>query len=226
MLISVKALAMKEQQQAQPKVDKVCPVCSNNFTVRPSGKTRIYCSKACYCTDSTQQYRKAAPGGYRPGSGRSKSGYYKEIYCGSTYELCWVIYSLDHGIEFTRFPGLLAHNGVKYYPDFLLADGKTVIETKGYEKQDSVDVKTAVAEHHGYTLKVLRAIDLQPAFDYVAQQYGTKEYHTLYDDYKPLYNYVCGHCEKEYSRDKKVKTEAKFCSRACCGKARVVARRK
>lgn len=26
-------------------------------------------------------------GGYRKGSGRSKHGYYKGIYCGSTYEL-------------------------------------------------------------------------------------------------------------------------------------------
>ena len=44
-------------------------------------------------------------GGYREGSGRSKSGYYNGIYCGSTYELCWVIYALDTQVKFDRFKG-------------------------------------------------------------------------------------------------------------------------
>ena len=84
-------------------------------------------------------------GGYREGSGRSKSGYYKGIYCGSTYELCWVIYSLDHNIQFNRFPGMIEENGLKYYPDFLLDDGKTIIETKGYEDQSSVEKKNKIS---------------------------------------------------------------------------------
>ena len=112
-----------------------------------------------------------AIGGFREGSGRSKSGYYNGIYCGSTYELCWVIYNLDHQIEFTRFPGKLVKDGVTYYPDFLLSDGKTIVETKGYEKQESVDKKTKIAESFGYSVKVLRKDDLQYAFEYVTQKY-------------------------------------------------------
>ena len=42
-------------------------------------------------------------GGYRPGSGRAKTGYYKGIYCGSTYELAWVIYQIDNNKDFSRF---------------------------------------------------------------------------------------------------------------------------
>ena len=111
-------------------------------------------------------------GGYRQGSGRSKSGYYNGIYCGSTYELCWVIYNLDHAIKFTRFPGKLEKDNVAYYPDFLLSDGKTIVETKGYEKQEFVDKKTKVAESFGYSVVVLRKEDLQYAFEYVTQKYG------------------------------------------------------
>ena len=115
-------------------------------------------------------------GGYREGSGRSKSGYYKGLYCGSTYELCWAIYNIDHEIKFNRFPGKLEKDGITYYPDFLLSDGKTIIETKGYEKQESVDKKTKIAEFFGYTVIVLRKNDLQYAFDYVSQTYNTKKF--------------------------------------------------
>jgi hypothetical protein len=159
-------------------------------------------------------------GGYRKGSGRSKSGYYKEIYCGSTYELCWVIYSLDNNIGFDRFPGKLEKNGTVYYPDFLLADNKTIIETKGYEEQESVDKKTKVAESFGYVVKVLRKDDLKYAFDYVEKTYGTKKFYELYDDYKPQYSHTCDCCKELFETDRKVKTETKFCSRQCTGKYR------
>ena len=161
-------------------------------------------------------------GGYRQGSGRSKSGYYKGIYCGSTYELCWVIYSIDHNIKFDRFPGCLEKDGIKYYPDFLLDDGNTIIETKGYEKSDSVERKTKVAEFYGYKVIVLRKEDLYYAFEYVTAVYDTKLYYTLYDEYKPKYNITCDCCNIEFTTDKKRKTKNKFCSRICSGKYRKI----
>ena len=200
------------------QVEKTCPVCQTIFKLPLSLSDRTYCSKKCYLDDRDCQYRPKPAGGYRAGSGRSKSGYYNGIYCGSTYELCWVIHSLDHDIKFIRFDGMLERDGVKYYPDFLLDDGNTIIETKGYEKQDSVDVKSAVAESYGYTVKILRKEDLLYAFDYVKQQYGTEQYHTLYDGYKPKFSYTCGHCSTEFSRDRKLKTDVIFCSRQCAGK--------
>jgi hypothetical protein len=153
-------------------------------------------------------------GGYRQGSGRSKSGYYKGIYCGSTYELCWVIHSLDHGVKFTRFPGKLEFNGVVYYPDFLLDDGETIIETKGYEAQESVDKKSKVAESLGYIVNVLRKKDLEYAFEYVQKTYNTTKFFTLYDEYKPKYSYTCSHCNMQYETDKVLKTNTRFCSRS------------
>lgn len=154
-------------------------------------------------------------GGYRPGSGRSKSGYYKGIYCGSTYELCWLIYALDNGIKFSRFEGVLTDGTLKYIPDFILEDGKTIIELKGYENQESVDRKTKLAESFGYKVVVLRKDGLQPVFEYVANKFGTKQFHTLYDGYKPQYEYDCFHCNVKILRDKKSKKSVVFCSRKC-----------
>ena len=156
-------------------------------------------------------------GGYREGSGRSKSGYDRGIYCGSTYELCWVIYNLDHGIEFSRFPGKLEKDGVSYYPDFLIGD-MTIVETKGYESTTSVDRKTKVAESFGYTVIVLRKDDLQYAFSYVAEKYKTKRFYELYDNYKPKFTLLCDCCTTEFQTDKAPKTKTKFCSRSCAGK--------
>jgi len=159
-------------------------------------------------------------GGYREGSGRSRSGYYNGIYCGSTYELCWVIYNIDHGHKFSRFPGRLEQDSIRYYPDFLLSDGKTIVEIKGYEASELVDRKTKVAESLGYTVIVLRKSDLKFAFDYVERKYKTKKFYTLYDQYKPIFTHICSQCSLKFRTDRKIATENKFCTRICAGKYR------
>src|SRR6516164_8460315 len=73
------------------RVTKICPICEIKFVV-PIYRKQIFCSRNCFNKDTAFKFRKKAKGGIRIGSGRSKSGYYKGIYCGSTYELCWVIY--------------------------------------------------------------------------------------------------------------------------------------
>ena len=126
-------------------------------------------------------------GGLRNGSGRSKSGYYKGIYCGSTYELCWVIYNLDHNISFSRFSGYLTDGKIKYYPDFILSDTNEIIEIKGF-LTESVKIKTQLAIDKGFKIKVLYKEDLKNIFSYVEQKYFTKNFYTLYDDFKPKLN--------------------------------------
>lgn len=151
-------------------------------------------------------------GGFRPGSGRAKSGYYKGIYCGSTYELAWVIYQLDHGREFSRFEGCLEYDGKKYFPDFI-QDG-VIIEIKGYESQDLVDVKNNIAKQNGYEIIVLRKENLIHVFDWVKDKY-TSDFKTLYDGYRPKYDYTCEYCGIDFSIDKKRKAKRIACSRRC-----------
>lgn len=205
----------KEEYTLRSSV-KNCPICEKSFTYYIK-TPKTYCSRVCYLKDSEHRYRPQTSGGYRPGSGRSKSGYYQGIYCGSTYELCWVIYNLDHNIKFTRFEGAIENQELKYYPDFLMDDKKTIVEIKGFERQESVDKKIKLAESFGYTVKVLRYDDLSYAFEYVKEKY-TKEFRTLYDGYKPKYSVSCDFCQKVFETDRKIKTSTKFCSRKCVGK--------
>lgn len=205
----IKSLSIKPPGKlVVPNISKNCVECGTTFQVSCKSKKK-YCSRSCSLKNA---------GGYRDGSGKSKTGYYKGIYCGSTYELCWVIYQLDHNIPFVRFPGRLEHDGIRYYPDFLLDDNITIIEIKGYEAQYTVDLKTAVAEYFGYVVKVLRGDDLQSVFEYVKSTYHTNKYYTLYDDYTPKYEYTCSNCGILFTRDTKSNTENVFCSRTCNGK--------
>lgn len=164
---------------------------------------RKFCSLAC---------SKKVAGGYRDGSGRAKSGYYKGVYCGSTYELAWVIYQLDHNTQFERFPKTLEHEGRKYIPDFL-QDGK-IVELKGYESEERVAAKTAIANQCGYQVTVLRKQDLVAEFKWVKENYQFSNMHELYDDYSPAYSYSCCACGVTYQSDVK-KTGTNFCSASC-----------
>lgn len=170
----------------KPLKCKVCIVCKKDFLPPLKNRNKKTCTYECLRKHRIQNMPKPKTvGGYRLGSGRSKHGYYNGIYCGSTYELCWVIYNLDKGIKFKRFPSYLEKDGLKYYPDFLLEDNKTIVETKGYESYESVNKKTKLAEYFGYTVIVLRKEELEPIFNYVSKKYNTKNFYTLYDNYTP-----------------------------------------
>ncbi len=184
-----------------------CLSCINNFKVYKKSP-KIYCCRKC----------NPKIGGCRNGSGRSKSGYYKGVYCGSTYELAWVIHRLDHNLLVERYKSAIIckNTGQKYFPDFI--DGNMIIEIKGYEREDAVSIKTKIAESYGYKVLVLRKEDLQEQFDWVKNNYHTNKFEILFDGYKPKFNYFCSYCNKEFSRDEKVKTKTMFCSQQCCGK--------
>lgn len=203
----------------------ICLFCKKEFL---GVKRQKFCSRACAQKGMESQRNDALKkavealkangnfGGYRPGSGRAKHGYYKGIYCGSTYELVWLIYQLDNGIPVERFLGELEWNGVKYVPDFL-QNGK-IIELKGYESQESVDRKTAVANHFGYEVLVLREKDLKQEFEWVKTHYQYHDLEELYDTYKPKFTYTCAFCKNKFTRNKRLKTSIVCCSRKCAGK--------
>ena len=83
-------------------------------------------------------------GGYREGSGRSKSGYYKGIFCASTYELAWVVYRIDNQLPVERFKGYLEDevSNLKYYPDFFV-DGSIVEIASSIEKAAVIEQDAA-----------------------------------------------------------------------------------
>lgn len=190
-------------KKRSPRMECVCSVCGANYEKTIASKQK-YCSNKC---------SKKVAGGYREGSGRAKTGYYKGIYCGSTYELAWVVYQIDHNIPFKRFDGVLEYAGKKYIPDFL-QDGK-IIELKGYESNESVLRKNEIARQCGYDVVVLRKDDLVKEFEWVKKNYQFKNIYELYDDYSPSHAYVCNGCGSEYLSDVKKTSKTNFCSKSC-----------
>lgn len=122
-----------------------------------------------------------ACGGKRQGSGRGKKGWYKGYFCDSTYELVYIIYNLDHNIEFNRFTNFYEYEYAgkihKYYPDFILADN-SLVEIKGYYT-DQVQAKLNSVKDR--PIKLLMEADLKFAFDYVKENYEYKNLEDLYE---------------------------------------------
>lgn len=154
-------------RRPRKQISLTCVQCQTTFNTWPSHKRRLYCSKKCRGQDKSL-YQNC--GGVRKGSGRSKSGWYNEIYCGSTYELAWVIWMLEHNQPFIRntegFDYVYNDSMHKYYPDFIV-NGKYV-EIKGYE----IEKDTYKWKMFPHPLIVLKKKDLKEMLDYAKQKYG------------------------------------------------------
>ena len=118
-------------------------------------------------------------GGYRKNSGRGKYGWYKGIWCQSSWELAWVIWALENKIDFQRnwkkfeykFKGK-----IKYYiPDFIL-NNNDYVEVKGYwTKQFQMKI-----QQFPFNLEVFSKKEMKPILNYVIHKYG-KNYINLYE---------------------------------------------
>lgn len=203
---SQKVLESNKSRKVE-RIKKTCLTCNTKFLVVPSENKRKFCSRECF---NLSPIKSNNAGGYRQGSGRGKSGWYKNYYCDSTYELVWVIFHIDHNIQFERnTTGFeYAYRGKirKYYPDFYLIGTNEYVEVKGYNNEQ-FKVKIDSFPHR---LKVLFKADMKKMFDYVHSVYGSN-YIELYtgNPHNILSNdcHVCG---------KKCKNM--YCSRECAGK--------
>ena len=174
--LNSKKVIEENKSRTKEKVKKICKLCETEFRVHQSHSHRQYCSKSCFRNDP-DAFKDKNLGGYRRGSGRGKSGWYNEIWCDSTYELVWVIYNLDHNIEFKRnkqpFPYKWKGEVKNYYPDFEVKN--QLVEIKGYM---TPKVEAKIKSVPG--LKVLFRSDLETEFNYVYDNY-TDDLVSLYD---------------------------------------------
>lgn len=158
----------------------ICKYCGKEFTVGDKRNTggRQYCSNECRKAWIKENVKW---GGCRDGSGRGKSGWYKGIYCSSTWELAYVIYCIDHNIPIERckekrsytYKGKV-HN---YHPDFVTPDG--IVEIKGYVTEQWLE-----KEKQNPDVKTLYKDDMEKYLKYVHDNY-TNCLTDLYDDSKP-----------------------------------------
>jgi endogenous inhibitor of DNA gyrase (YacG/DUF329 family) len=148
-------------------IDRSCPTCGNIFKIRQANK-KVFCSKSCI-----------KRGGVRNGSGRAKTGYYKGIYCGSTYELAFLIWNLDHNVPIKRCNKIINYwyNGQqkKYFPDFEILN--QIFEIKGrMTNVDYIKINTANAI-------LINKEKISFYIDYVCKKYkiNTASLYRLYD---------------------------------------------
>ena len=125
-------------------------------------------------------------GGQRPGSGRGIGGWYNGVWCDSQWELAFLVYCLDHGIEIKRnrvgYKYTFKNKEHQYFPDFIV--NGTLYEIKGYFK-DLDRIKHQAVRDLGIALVVLTFKDLIKVFDYIKNKYnlGKKEVYKLYNNY-------------------------------------------
>lgn len=169
-----------------------CPICGKMLTEEQVRRKHKTCSKECGYILATQKnianglYHRN--GGFRPGSVRSRWGYYKDIYCASTYELVYLIYSLEHNIPIERnkdyFNYKINNVSKRYLPDFKI--NETYIEIKNFPRKE-VDIKAEAVVKQGKEIKVLYYKDLEEMMNYIDSKYNTwhtkrdNNYYTLYD---------------------------------------------
>lgn len=149
---------------------RTCKACPKQFIVRTSS-TQMCCSHEC---SNRAPGRIRGSGGVREGSGRSKTGRYGGIYCGSTWELAYLVKSLDDGLDIVRCRDrFMLPNGRWYLPDFVVAG--TIIEIKGYVIDEAVQAdKVHAVISAGRNITVLRKEQMLPYLEYAKKKFGPK----------------------------------------------------
>lgn len=153
------------------KNPSICECCG--AIIEYDKRHRKTCSESCY---------NQIIGGLRAGSGTGKHGWYKGYYCDSSYELAYVIYNLDHGIQFERNKNSYFYVGSdnkehRYYPDFI--QNNELVEVKGYV---TLDVYFKLASVNDFPIKLLTLEDINYMIQYVKNTYHVKNLEDLYDN--------------------------------------------
>ena len=116
---------------------------------------------------------------------RYKFGTYKGVECDSSWELAFVIYCIDHNINFVRntqdsFIYEYKHHKHRFFPDFKI--NEDYYEIKNYPSE-LTEAKIKYFPKNK-TLNVLYYENIKKYLDYVIAKYG-KDFYRLYDRNKP-----------------------------------------
>ena len=127
-----------------------------------------------------QAMKKAYSNYTRRTPGKFKYGWFKGIWCDSSWELAYLLYCLDHDIKIERnkkgFSYFWQGSVHSYFPDFYLPATDQYVEIKGYKSNKDEEKIIQFKEH----LLVIGAVEIQPILTYVQQRYG-KDFIKLYE---------------------------------------------
>lgn len=117
-------------------------------------------------------------GGYRKGSGRGIKGWYKGIFCDSSWELAFVLYCEKHNIKIKRnnkkFPYIFEGKSYNYIPDFII-DGE-YLEIKGVLTEKN----KAKINQFPHKLTLMMEPEMKPILEEIIKLYG-KDFVRLYE---------------------------------------------
>jgi len=120
-------------------------------------------------------------GGYRHGSGRGIKGWYKGMFCDSSWELAFVLWSEMHNKDIERNKSTFAYiwndKIRKYLPDFIVDN--QFVEIKGWLSPQN-QAKISQFPHDKYQLNVYTEAHMKPIISEVIQRYG-KDFVRLYN---------------------------------------------
>jgi hypothetical protein len=175
-----------------------CPYCDKKFTKRGignhiiqvhegrGGKNKPKVNELIRRYKISQTNKIKGIGGYRRGSGRGKSGWYKGYWCDSTWELAFVIYHLDHKMPFKRnkkgFEYIWEEKKHLYYPDFVYPDG-TYVEVKGRKRNKIGKFNNIKIKQFSHNIILLCEEEMKNMLYYCSLKYG-HSLEFLYDNIK------------------------------------------
>ena len=117
--------------------------------------------------------------GPKVGLGRGHKGWYKGIWCDSSYELAYVYDCLEKGLSIRRnterFPYVWEGVEKGYYPDFIVEED--LVEIKGYSNPQTEFKMSQCTK----PLTILREKDLKKSLDSIKLKYGNKFWEVLYN---------------------------------------------
>lgn len=189
--VNNKNVNVEELRIEYSKNPNKCEFCGKELSYER--RQRKTCSRKCQDelwklwlkANKTMMAEKGFCGGYRKGAARGKSGYYKGIWCDSTYELVYLIYNLDNGIDIRRntlkFPYRYNGKNHEYIPDFRV-NGE-LVEIKNFWTE-VVQVKLDCVPEK---ISILYYDELEEMMQFVDEKYGTwhkkkkNNYEVLYD---------------------------------------------
>lgn len=174
-ILKNKKILQANRKKGNTEYKKNCTICNNIFVVTCKNKNKKTCSNKCL--KKYQSLNNA-----REGNIKTKWGYYKGIYCASSWELAFLIHNLDLCKEIKRceltFGYELKGEEHLYFPDFMM-DG-IIYEVKGRELED-VELKTQSVIDAGYTIEVIRKKQIEPIIKEIKKKYKVKDITQLYD---------------------------------------------
>lgn len=161
---------------------RICENCGKEYTFKDYKSPR-YCCKDCGLIAKHKKLSAAAIknkfGGLNSETTHKsyKRGYYKGIWCDSSWELAYLLYCFDNNISVERNKEYFEYDfegkTYKFYPDFIV-DGK-LVEIKGfYTPKNKVKL-----EKFPNVLFIDRKL-IQPYIKYAIEHYG-KDFINLYE---------------------------------------------